>query len=102
MKKFAVSVLAVAVVAAFVLVFSVDTADARPQYKMEFDKKYMGKDSALAKAYDGKSTYNVCHAGSDRKNRNPLGKAIEKSLGAKNVKETDAIGKALAGAAAAK
>jgi hypothetical protein len=66
-----------------------DQALARPQYFKAFAAKYPDfKVDATAKcAY--------CHKGPDKKVRNDYGVAVGKALGAKNVKDADAIGTAL-------
>ena len=71
-----------------------DQAHARPQYFKAFAAKYPDfKVDATAKcAY--------CHKGADKKMRNDYGAAVGKSLGAKNVKDPDAVGAALDKAAA--
>ena len=38
-------------------------ARAHPNFKIEFDKKYMVEGSAMFKANDGKTTCNLCHVG---------------------------------------
>lgn len=72
-----------------------DKAQARPQYKMEFDKKYMKDGTPLFKALAGKSNCNVCHQGTkSKKNRNDLGKALAKVVDM-NEKDPAKIQKAL-------
>ena len=80
--------------AIFALVQLSDQAQARPQYFKAFAAKYPDfKVDATAKcAY--------CHKGMDKKLRNDYGAAVGKALGAKNVKDPDAIGAALDKAAA--
>ena len=67
-----------------------DQAHARPQYFKSFAAKYPDfKVDASAKcAY--------CHKGPDKKTRNDYGVAVGTALGAKNVKDNDAIGAARA------
>jgi hypothetical protein len=100
MRKVLVTSIVAASAAVILLALGYDEADARMQYKMQWDKTYMTKDSAISKAYAGKSTCNVCHQGAkSKKNRNPYAKAIEKALGGKNVMDTEKITAALAEAA---
>ncbi len=69
---------------AFVL-STVATADARPQYKKAFDALY-SKKTACA----------LCHPNKEsKKERNEYGDALGKALGEKNVKDVDAVNKAL-------
>jgi hypothetical protein len=100
MKKVVLTVVAVAAAVGLMLGSST-SADARPKYKMLFDAEYMKDGSALNKALNGTSNCNVCHQGKDRKNRNDLGKAINKALGedAKNVMDNQKITEAIAKAA---
>jgi hypothetical protein len=58
------------------------SAQAQPEFKKEFDTKYLKNGSALHSAWEGKSTCNVCHIGGidDRKNRNNYGLALDKFL----------------------
>jgi mono/diheme cytochrome c family protein len=61
-------------------------AEARPNYKKAFEKKYSkvkGVDCA------------VCHEGEDKKTRNEYGKAFGAALDGKNVKDAKKIEKAL-------
>ncbi|MBI1899603.1 MAG: hypothetical protein HYS13_00635 [Planctomycetia bacterium] len=103
MRKVLVTAMVAASAAVILLALGYDTANARMQYKMQWEKTYMTKDSAISKAYEGKATCNVCHQGAkSRKNRNPYAKAIEKALGGKNVKDAEKISAALAEAAKAK
>jgi hypothetical protein len=63
-------------------------ADARQPYFKAFVAKYPD-----FKGADGKC--NICHKGTEKKNRNDYGAAVGKALGAKNVKDVDAINTAL-------
>uniref|UniRef100_A0A7C2P230 Cytochrome c domain-containing protein n=1 Tax=Schlesneria paludicola TaxID=360056 RepID=A0A7C2P230_9PLAN len=61
-------------------------AEARPKYLGEFKGSY----EKLAAEAD-KVKCNVCHYGTEKKNRNDYGKAVGEALGAKNVMEADKI-----------
>jgi hypothetical protein len=59
---------------------------ARPPYKAEFEKLYQVKPgSNLAKA-----GCNICHEGTDKKNRNPYGVDLLKAFGKAPVNPTEA------------
>src|SRR5688572_10586752 len=98
MKK-AVLMLVAFTFAAGALVAGSGSVEARPPYKMQWDKKYLTPDSPMAKSLPaGKSNCNVCHVGlKDRKNRNDYGKALSKLLTKDDVtniaKIIEAIGK---------
>lgn len=64
----------VAGVLAGLMTFSVDRANARPNYKKVFDSTY----EKVAK--DNKTTCNVCHDGDDKKKRNNYGEALGKNI----------------------
>jgi hypothetical protein len=52
-------------------------AQAFPQFKTEFDAKYMKAGTPIFNALEGKSNCNVCHAGkASKKNRNAYGLAL--------------------------
>lgn len=102
MRKLALFTLPLALLAAWVLVSSQQSAEARPQYKMAWDKTYLKEGSPIYAALSGKSNCNVCHEGKDRKNRNEYGLAVAKSIGEKNCKDTDTIANGLKKAAEAK
>jgi hypothetical protein len=96
MKKAVLTMVAV-VAAAGLMLGSSAPANARPKYKMAFDAEYMKEGSAMHKALNGTSNCNVCHQGKDRKNRNDLGKAIQKALGEdKNIMDMEKINAAIA------
>jgi hypothetical protein len=95
MKKVVLAMAAAMVAVSVLAGVSLESASARPQYKMEFDKKYMADGSAMNKALSGKSNCNVCHVGKDRKKRNDYGAALGKALGEKNVKDKEKIEEAL-------
>lgn len=86
MKKMVVCVVPGSVVVAALLAFITSTANARPEYKKQFDALYMTEGSELFKAYQGKSNCNVCHVGKNKKDRNAYGTALSKLLN----KEKDA------------
>jgi hypothetical protein len=68
------------------------SAEAIPQFKTEFDKLYVKKDStdpkdkALAEAV-GKVKCNVCHVGKSKKDRNAYGEELSKLLDKKTDKK---------------
>jgi hypothetical protein len=95
MKKVVLAAMAAGLAVSFVGGFLSNTASARPQYKVEFDKKYMTEGSAIHKALEGKSNCNICHQGKNRKNRNAFGTAISKVIGGMNVKDTPKIVEAI-------
>ena len=102
MRRLALFTLPLAMLAAWLLITSQQSADARPQYKMAWDKTYLKEGSAIYQALNGKSNCNVCHDGKDRKNRNEYGATIGKNIGMKNAKDAGAIATALQKAADAK
>ena len=62
-----------------------DSGRAETQFKTEWDKKYLGdknKDTALYKAWEGKSTCGVCHTNTTRgeTKHNNYGEALKKYL----------------------
>lgn len=76
---------------ALVLASALHSTEARPKYYAEFKSKYpnvAGMDEAKC---------NVCHEGSDKKNKNAYGIAFGTVLNAKNAKDSDEIQKALVG-----
>lgn len=102
MRKLALCMVPLFVLAAWLVVTGEQSADARPQYKMAWDKTYLKEGSAIYQALGGKSNCNVCHDGKDRKNRNDYGMAIGKSIGQKNCKDADTIAGGLKKAAETK
>ncbi len=80
-----------AVLAGMAIVAVPESAEARPQYLKQFAAKYPKVADAAKEAKCG-----VCHYGDSKKNNNDYGKAVKDALGdAKNVKNDDAIVKAL-------
>jgi hypothetical protein len=78
------------------LVFGPNSAEAIPQFKTEFDKMYVKKDSAVPKekafaAAVEKVKCNVCHAGKSKKDLNAygkhLGELLDKKADKKNVEK---------------
>lgn len=91
MKKLcAVALCAVAAMGTTVLV-NVQRAEARANYKKQFEALYVKKDSAdpnekkLAEAAEA-AKCNICHVGKEKKERNAYGQALAKLL---MKKETD-------------
>lgn len=95
-------ILNVIMLAAWLLVASQQSAEARPQYKTAWDQTYLKEGTPIYQALAGKSNCNICHEGKDRKNRNEYGAAIGKNIGTKDNKDNTAIAEALQKAAAAK
>ncbi|MBA4031111.1 MAG: hypothetical protein C0478_09525 [Planctomyces sp.] len=84
MRSTWISLACCAAVAAAVL--GGNSAEARPPYLAAFKESY----SNLAdKAGEAKCT--ICHFGESKKNNNDYGTAMKTALGAKNVKEAEAI-----------
>lgn len=81
-------------VAAFVLC-RLPAAQAFPNFKIQFDKRYMTEGSALHKAYEGKSTCNVCHVGANKGRKNDYGLALGKLVGRNDLQNTEKIQQAL-------
>ncbi len=69
-------------------------ASARPNYLPEFKTAY----PELKEAENAKCA--ICHPGKEKKERNNYGKAFGTELGAKNVKDKEALAKAFTAAAA--
>lgn len=94
MKKLA-TLMALVAVAGLMLVAAPQDAQARLQYRKAFEKKYEKVADAVKE-----QKCNVCHGkkdtgASDKKLRSDFAKALEKALGAKNVKEEPKINAAL-------
>ncbi len=102
MKKIAMLLVPMAVVAVYFLTAGQQSAEARPPYKAAWDKAYMTEGSAMFKALEGKSNCNICHEGKDKKDRNAYGMAVAKGIGAKNEKDAEVIAAGIKKAAAAK
>lgn len=83
--------------AAGLLIVAIQSAQARPQYKSSFEKKYTSVAEKNGK--NGKLTCTVCHPEKDKKVRNNYGDALTKALGKKNEKDKGAIDKAMDDAA---
>lgn len=62
-------------------------AHARPLYNKVYKEVYPTKEATSKCA--------ICHVGQDKKNRTDYGKSLEEALGAKNVKDVEAIKAAL-------
>jgi len=92
MKHAFAFVASVAALVAFVLLTTAPRANAIPQFKKEFETKYVKPDStdakekAFAQAVD-KAKCNVCHAGTTKKERNTYGQALAKLLDRKTDQE---------------
>lgn len=83
------------------LLASLEPAQAVDAFKKEFEAKYVKKDGgspeevAFAAAV-GKAKCNVCHYGTNKKNRNDYGKALDELLDKKaDVKDKEKIAAAL-------
>ncbi len=82
--------------AGLMVVCSLQSADARPQYLKAFAAKY-------PKVTEAKTVKcGVCHMGKKKKPRNPYGVVLDKLVGKKNQKDAKAIDGALTKAAATK
>ncbi len=75
------------------LIVALQSAQARPQYKSAFEKKYTAVAEKNGKK--GKLTCTVCHPEKDKKKRNNYGQALQAAFGKKNEKDKAAIGKAM-------
>jgi hypothetical protein len=83
-------------VAGLLLATTAQQADARPQYLRWWVQEYptVAKKNEIKPV--GAKNCNVCHeAGKAKQVRNDYGKAIQKALGAKNVREKDTFDEAL-------
>ncbi len=92
-KAVCLSMLALVTVAAVAM--NPPSADAFPAFKIGFDKKYMNEGTALHTALEGKTNCNICHVGTDKKQRNDYGKAVDKLLTREDIKDLEKIQKAL-------
>jgi hypothetical protein len=63
-------------------------SQAQPLYHKVFREVYPSRKTAAAKCA-------ICHTGNDKTIRTEYGKAVEEALGAKNVKDVEAIKAAL-------
>jgi hypothetical protein len=95
MKRAACTSLIVMVVVAAVMAVDTPSADAFPAFKIAFDKKYMVEGSALHTALEGKTNCNICHVGTDKKQRNDYGKALDKLLSKDDMKDAEKIQQSL-------
>ena len=80
----------------FVMACAFESADARPKYYSAFKKTYPDVEGLSTKKC------NVCHVGKSKKKNNDYGIAMKDLLRTKNVKDVDAIKKALKGLEAKK
>jgi hypothetical protein len=85
----------VVAVAASVLLGSLPSAEAFPNFKIQFDKRYMTEGSALHKVLEGKTNCNVCHVGADKKKKNDYGVALDKLLSRDDMQNVEKIQQAL-------
>jgi hypothetical protein len=83
------------VVLAAVVVMNVSPAEAFPGFKTAFDKKYLVDGSALHTALEGKTNCNICHVGTDKKQKNDYGKALDKLLSKDDMKDAEKIQQSL-------
>lgn len=74
-------------------VIGIESAQARPQYKVSFEQEY--PEVSEKNGTEGKVTCFVCHPEKDKKKRNNYGEALTKSLGKPNAKDKEEISKAL-------
>jgi hypothetical protein len=83
-------------VAGLLLATTAREADARPQYLRWWIEQYpdVAKKNEI-KPRAALKNCNVCHAGTSKATRNDYGKAIQKALGKRNVKDKDAFDEAL-------
>jgi hypothetical protein len=94
MKKLA-TLMAIVAVAGLMLVGAPQDAQARPQYKTAFEKKY----SKVAEEMKNEAKCNGCHGlaadgKSDKKLLSDYATALKDALGKKNEREADLINKA--------
>src|SRR5689334_4690678 len=84
---------------AFVLGLAVPSVKARPQYKKEFEAKYVKPDGTAAEkalaAAAAEAKCNICHVGSEKKDRNAYGMALSKHLSKDDAKDVAKIQKVL-------
>ena len=82
------------------MLWSGSTAQAHPQFKKEFDKKYVKKppttdQEKMFSEAASKAKCNTCHKGKDKKGRNSYGEALAKLLTKKDRKDVPKINSAL-------
>lgn len=58
----------------------VGSAQARPPYPAIFKEVYEGNGAAISAAITGDKKCNVCHEGTQKKDRNEYGKALAKNM----------------------
>jgi predicted negative regulator of RcsB-dependent stress response len=97
MKNLVMRAVGLVVVAGVAFGWSTSQVEARPNYAKEFKDAYP---SVKEKAEEAKC--GVCHYGDKKTNRNDYGQALTEALGAKNVKDVDAIKAAIKKAAEGK
>lgn len=100
MKRVHVTFLGGLLTAFLIPVFTVGLAHAYPEFKKEFDKKYVHKgatapnEAALFQAAD-KAKCNICHMGKTKKQRNAYGVTLSKFVTKKDKKNAAKIQEAL-------
>ena len=81
--------------AALPLLTGLPPVQGHPNFKIEFDKKYMVEGSAMYKANNGKTTCNLCHIGMTKARKNDYGTAMGKLLNRNDLRNFEKIQQAL-------
>jgi hypothetical protein len=66
-------------------------AQAFPNFKIQFDKRYLIEGSPLHKAVNGKTTCNICHVGMNKGRLNDYGSALGRLLGSDDIRNYEKI-----------
>src|SRR5687767_4962463 len=90
MKRAAYWLLIVAVAASAVIT-NLRPAAAYPNFKIQFDKRYLIEGTALHKSVNGKTTCNICHVGMNKGRKNDYGMAVGRLLGRDDMRNPEKI-----------
>jgi hypothetical protein len=82
-------------IVAVAVLANLQPAQAFPNFKIQFDKRYLVEGSALHKAVGGKTTCNVCHVGMNKGRLNDYGTALNKLLNQDDIRNFEKIQQAL-------
>ncbi len=84
-----------AAMAALAVMADHQAAEAFPNFKIQFDKRYLIEGSALHKAVNGKTTCNMCHVGTNKGRLNDYGTALGRLLSGNDMRNYEKIQQSL-------